>query len=228
MMLKLNCHPHQLIADNDSFHSAPNIPHLTHKVLLRIVSTTQVKAQIKTSYIPNIHSKHMNDIKHILPGYLCSNSDGINECHFGRKSKVWMFFARSRDTEKCIPLACREDERGAVRCHGLAPARISSFNSCLARFKLGQHVSVRTCRRLLGLMAAASPVLPLGLLHMRPFLWWIRLLRIRSTGPATRLIRVSRSCFHTLLIWRNPTFLQSGVRMGEIHHRHMVTMEASK
>ncbi len=51
----------------------------------------------------------------------------------------------------------------------LAPARISSFNACLARFKLGHHVSVSTCRRLLGLMAAASPVLRLGLLHMNPF-----------------------------------------------------------
>ncbi len=47
----------------------------------------------------------------------------------------------------------------------LAPARISNFTACLARFKLGCHVSVGTCRRLLGLMAAASPVLPLGLLH---------------------------------------------------------------
>ncbi len=56
----------------------------------------------------------------------------------------------------------------------LAPARISSFNACLARFKLGHHVSVSTCRKLLGLMAAASPVLPLGLLHMRLFLWWMR------------------------------------------------------
>ncbi len=52
----------------------------------------------------------------------------------------------------------------------LAPVRISDFTACLARFKLGRHVSVGTCRRLLGLMAAASSVLPLGLLHMRPFL----------------------------------------------------------
>ncbi len=101
----------------------------------------------------------------------------------------------------------------------LAPARISGFNACLARFKLGHHVSVSTCRRLLGRMAAASPVLPLGLLPMRPFLWWMRLLRICSTGPATRLIRVSRSCFRTLLIWRDPTFLRSGVRIGAIHRQ---------
>ncbi len=109
----------------------------------------------------------------------------------------------------------------------LAPARISNFAACLARFKLGHHVSVSTCRRLLGLMAAASPVLPLGLLHMRPFLWWMKVLRIHPTVPATRLIRVSRSCFRALLKWRDPTFLQSGVRMGAIHRRHMITTDAS-
>ncbi len=75
----------------------------------------------------------------------------------------------------------------------LAPARVSSFTACLARFKLGHHVSVSTCRRLLGFMAAASPVLPLGLLHMRPFLWWMKGLRLHPSLPATRLIRVSRS-----------------------------------
>ncbi len=41
----------------------------------------------------------------------------------------------------------------------LAPARISSLNTCLARFKLDHHVSVSTCHRLLGLMAAASPLM---------------------------------------------------------------------
>ncbi len=69
----------------------------------------------------------------------------------------------------------------------LAPARIPVFTACLARFKLGHRVSVGTCRRLLGLMAAASPVLPLGLLHMRPFLWWMKELRLHPTVPATRL-----------------------------------------
>ncbi len=74
------------------------------------------------------------------------------------------------------------------------------LTACLARFKLGHHVSVGTCRRLLGLMAAASPVLPLGLLHMRPFLWWMKELRLHPTVPATRLIRVSRSCCRPLLM----------------------------
>ncbi len=109
----------------------------------------------------------------------------------------------------------------------LAPARIPDITACLAHFKLGHHVSVGTCRRLLGLMAAASPVLPLGLLHMRPFLWWMKELRLHPTVPATHLIRVSRSCCRPLLMWRDPVFLRSGVRMGAIHRRYMITMDAS-
>ncbi len=109
----------------------------------------------------------------------------------------------------------------------LAPARIPDLTACLARFKLGHHVSVGTCRRLLGLMAAASPVLHLGLLHMRPFLWWMKELRLHPTVPATRLIRVSCSCCRPLLMWRDPVFLWSGVRMGAIHRRHMITTDAS-
>ncbi len=109
----------------------------------------------------------------------------------------------------------------------LAPARMSNFTACLACFKLGHHVSVGTCRRLLGLMAAASPVLCLGLFHMRPFLWWMKELRLHPKIPATRFIRVSRSCSRPLLQWRDPAFLQSRVRMGAIHGRHRITTDAS-
>ncbi len=109
----------------------------------------------------------------------------------------------------------------------LAPARISNFTACLARFKLGRHVSVGSCSRLLSLMAAASPVLPLGLLHMRPFLWWIKELKLHPTVPATCLIRVSRGCSRPLLQWRESAFLRSGGRIGAIRRRHMVTTDAS-
>ncbi len=62
---------------------------------------------------------------------------------------------------------------------------------------------------------------------MRPFLWWMKELRLYPTVPATRLIRVSRSCCRPLLKWRDPVFLRSGMRMGAIHHRHMITTDAS-
>ncbi len=86
----------------------------------------------------------------------------------------------------------------------------TSFYSMFGPLQARHHVSVGTCRRLLGLMAAASPVLPLGLLHMRPFLWWMKELRLHPTVPATRLVRVSRSCCRHLLMWRDPVCLFSG------------------
>ncbi len=62
---------------------------------------------------------------------------------------------------------------------------------------------------------------------MRPFLWWMKELRLHATVPATRLIRVLRSCSRPLLQWWDPAFLQSGVRMGAIHRRHMITTDTS-
>ncbi len=50
---------------------------------------------------------------------------------------------------------------------------------------------------------------------------------VRLTRIATRLIRVSHSCFRTLFIWRDPTFLWSGVGIGAIHRYHMITTDAS-
>lgn len=120
----------------------------------------------------------------------------------------------------------------------LAPAWISNLNTCLARFKLGHnfsvstfwsqnechHVSVSSCHRLLGLMAAASTVLPLGMLHKRPFLWWMKHLRIRSAGPAFRLLK---SCFHALSIWQDsPHFTERG-QYDRCYHHQMVTTDAS-
>ncbi len=89
--------------------------------------------------------------------------------------------------------------------------------SCLCRY-LAQAV---------GPYGSSLPcVAPRAASH-RPFLWWMKELKLHPTVPATRLIRVSRSCCRHLLIWRDPVFLQSGVRMGAIHCRHMITTDAS-
>ena len=51
----------------------------------------------------------------------------------------------------------------------LSLPRVQSLTSCLRHFIAGRAVTVSLCLRLLGLMVAASPVIRLGLLHMRPF-----------------------------------------------------------
>ncbi len=159
---------------------------------------------------------------------------GASESSQGYRSRPHPFsWPQDERQEECAPpistnCISRKVRLDSVQMQArLAPARIPVFTACLARFKLGHHVSVGTCRRLLGLMAAASPVLTLGLLHMRPFLWWMKELRLHPTVPATRLVRVSRSCCRHLLMWRDPVFLRSGVRMGAIHRRHMITTDAS-
>ncbi len=56
----------------------------------------------------------------------------------------------------------------------LSPARIESILSAVERIRLGQSLTVRHFQRLLGLMAAASNVIPFGLFYMRPLQWWLR------------------------------------------------------
>ncbi len=76
-------------------------------------------------------------------------------------------------------------------------------------------------------MAAASLVLSLGLLHMRLFLWRMKSLGICPSWPSLRLLKVSGACLRALLVWRDPIFLLSGVRMGVICCRQMITTDAS-
>ncbi len=76
-------------------------------------------------------------------------------------------------------------------------------------------------------MAAASLVLSLGLLHMRLFLWWMKSLGICPSWPSVWLLKVSGACFRALLVWRDPIFLLSGVRMGVICRCQMITTDAS-
>ncbi len=144
-----------------------------------------------------------------VPGHSCSELSGrlahsgplqgFSELPQRYRSPPHSFsWPQNESQEKCaLPISANRVFGGSLGFHSDA----GPFGSCLdiqfysmsARFKLGYHVSVGTCRRLLGLMAAASPVLPLGLLHMRPFLWWMKELRLHHMIPATRLIRVSRS-----------------------------------
>lgn len=55
------------------------------------------------------------------------------------------------------------------------------------------------------------PVLPLGLLYMRLFLWWMKSLVICPSWLFLHLQRVSGTCLRTLSVWRNLDFLQKGV-----------------
>ncbi len=56
----------------------------------------------------------------------------------------------------------------------MSPARLESILTSVKRVREGWSLTVKQFQRLLGLMAAASNVIPLGLLYMRPLQWWLK------------------------------------------------------
>ncbi len=76
-------------------------------------------------------------------------------------------------------------------------------------------------------MAAASTVIPLGLLHMRSFQLCLRARGVHPRSNPQRQIRVTRQGLRTLSIWFRPRFLTLGQTLGPCCHRKMLMRDAS-
>ncbi|KAL0197554.1 hypothetical protein M9458_006094, partial [Cirrhinus mrigala] len=98
--------------------------------------------------------------------------------------------------------------------HVLSPARIESILTAVTRVKEGRSLTVKQFQRLLGLMAAASNVVPFGLLYMRPLQWWLRTKGFSPRGNPFRMIKVTRRCLRALDMWKKPWFLSQGPVLG--------------
>ncbi len=109
----------------------------------------------------------------------------------------------------------------------LSPARVKSILNALKNIKLGQRITVHYLQRVLGLMAAASTVIPLGLLHMRSFQLWLRARGFHPRANPQRQIRVTRQGLRTLSMWFRPRFLTLGPTLGPCCRRKMLTTDAS-
>ncbi|XDV51917.1 hypothetical protein PO909_020709 [Leuciscus waleckii] len=109
----------------------------------------------------------------------------------------------------------------------MSPARVESIQAMVSRAKLGHNLTVKQFQRLLGLMAAASNVIPFGLLHMRPLQWWLRAKGFSPRGNPFRMIRVTRKCLRSLVIWRKPWFLSQGPVLGASCCRKTISTDAS-
>ncbi|KAL0163844.1 hypothetical protein M9458_039597, partial [Cirrhinus mrigala] len=57
--------------------------------------------------------------------------------------------------------------------------------------KISRSLTVKQFQILLGLMAAASNVIPFGLLYMRPLQWWLRTKGFSPRGNPLRMIKVT-------------------------------------
>ncbi len=96
----------------------------------------------------------------------------------------------------------------------MSPAWIESILTEVRRVKEGQSLTVKQFQRLLGLMSAASNVIPIGLLYMRPLQWWLKTKGFSPRGNPLRMIKVTRWCLRALDIWRQPWFLSQGPVLG--------------
>ncbi len=109
----------------------------------------------------------------------------------------------------------------------LSPARVESILNTLKSIKLGQKVTANYFQRVLGLTVTASTVVPLGLLHMRPFQLWLRVRGFHPEPNPQRQIRVMYQGICTLSMWFRPRCLTLGPTLGMCCHRKMLTTHTS-
>ncbi|KAI2662393.1 hypothetical protein H4Q32_001228 [Labeo rohita] len=109
----------------------------------------------------------------------------------------------------------------------LSPARIVSILTAVKRVKQGRSLTVKQFQQLLGLMAAASNVIPFGLLYMRPLQWWLKSKGFSPRGNPLRMIKVTRRGLRALDMWKKPWFLNQGPTLGAPCRRVTLATDAS-
>ncbi len=104
---------------------------------------------------------------------------------------------------------------------------LESILTTVRRVREGLSLTVKQFQILLGLMAAASNVIPFGLLYMRPLQWWLKTKGFSLRGNPLRTIKVTRRCLRALDMWRKPWFLSQGPVLGAPCHRITLATDAS-
>ncbi|XP_061072538.1 uncharacterized protein LOC133107563, partial [Conger conger] len=95
------------------------------------------------------------------------------------------------------------------------------------KLPFGRCISGITIMRLLGLMAAAIAVVPLGLLRMRPVQLWLKRMHFDPMRDRAKLFRIPQSVVRALSHWRDGRMLSVGVPMGAISTHVPVYTDAS-
>ncbi len=106
--------------------------------------------------------------------------------------------------------------------------RVTTIQRHAACFKEGTARPFKAFQKMLGLMAAASPVLQLGLLLMRRIQFWLKQRVPSATWHHGRhCITVTRACVSAPACWRDLLRLKQGVILDTAHRRKVVTTDAS-
>ncbi len=103
-----------------------------------------------------------------------------------------------------------------------------SVLNCLNTFKNRTAAPLKQFQRLLGHMAAAAAVTPLGLLHMRPLQHWLHGRVPRwAWQSGTLRVQVTPACRLTFTPWSDLSFLRAGVPLEQVSRHAVVYTDAS-
>ncbi len=110
----------------------------------------------------------------------------------------------------------------------LTEERAQAVLNCLSSFRGRNVVPLKQFQRLLGHMASAAAVTPLGLLHMRPLQHWLNSRVPRwAWRRGTLRVGISQQCRRSLSPWTDLAFLRAGVPLEQVSRHTVVTTDAS-
>ncbi|XP_067357562.1 uncharacterized protein [Channa argus] len=109
----------------------------------------------------------------------------------------------------------------------LSQERRETLLAMLHRLTPRRVVTVHSVMRLLGMMAAALSVVPLGLLHMRRLQRWFSRLQLDPVRHRRRLVMIPPSVGPDLAYWRGPRVMLDGVPLGRPSSHVSVFTDAS-
>ncbi len=107
-------------------------------------------------------------------------------------------------------------------------ARAQAVLNCLSSFRGRNVVPLKQFQRLLGHMASAAAVMPLGLLHMRPLQHWLYSRVPRwAWRHGTLRVGITQQCRRSLSPWTDLAFLRAGLPLEQVSWNTVVTTDAS-
>ncbi len=110
----------------------------------------------------------------------------------------------------------------------LTEERAQSVLNCLSSFRGRTVVPLKQFQRLLGHMASAAAVTPLGLLHMRPLQHWLHSQVPRWAWRRGALrVNITQECRRSFSPWTDLAFLRAGVPLEQVSRHVVVTTDAS-
>ncbi len=110
----------------------------------------------------------------------------------------------------------------------LTEERAQSVLNCLSSFRGRTVVPLKQFQRLLGHMASAAAVTPLGLLHMRPLQHWLHSRVPRwAWRRGTLRVNITQECCRSFSPWTDLAFLRAGVPLEQVSRHVVVTTDAS-